>query len=218
MRELHRFIEGNTLIFIFFIISIIIIVSYIFTISLPQLFVGAEQWYNLLFQLSIGYIINFMFYITQVYIPNNRRDLTVRQCISVRLNRIIQYMRSNISYLIDIYIDNHTGDEYTEDELNQLLKLRFSDKVNVLHAGRTTRDNYVYFTVREWLSDCIRKTENEIDSLYKYYASDISVALMISIEDVLNSNYHTNMKILLDVPNDVNFSECNDNFFSPIIS
>lgn len=214
MREISRFIKRNKLIFVFFIFSIVIIISYIVTINLPELFVGAEHWYNLLFQLSIGYIINFMFYITQVYIPNNKRDLTVRQCISARLNRIIQDMKSNISCLAQIYLENHTGDVYTEDELNQLLKLRFSDKVKVVDARRTTRDNFVYFTVREWLSECIRKTENGIDSLYKYYASDISVDLMLSLEDVLNSTYHTMMKTLLVVPNDVNFSESNDNFFA----
>lgn len=213
MTEVSRFIKRNTLIFVFFIVSIIIIASYIVTINLPELFVGAEHWYNLLFQLSIGYIINFMFYITQVYIPNNKRDLTVRQCISARLNRIIQDMRSNISYLAQIYLKNHTDDKYTEDELNQLLKLRFSDKVNVLDARRTIRDNFVYLTVRDWLSECIGKTESGIDSLYKYYARDISVDLMLSLEDVLNSTYHTMMKTLLAVPNDVNFSESNVNFF-----
>ncbi|MFA9378269.1 MAG: hypothetical protein ACERKZ_16225 [Lachnotalea sp.] len=214
MREISIFIKRNTLIFVFFIFSIIIIASYIVTINLPELFVGAEHWYNLLFQLSIGYIINFMFYITQVYIPNNKRALTVHQCISARLNRIIQDMKSNISCLAQIYLENHMGDEYTEYELNQLLKLRFSDKVKVLDARRTTRDNFVYFTVREWLSECIRKTESGIDSLYKYYASEISVDLMLSLEDVLNSTYHSMMKTLLAVPNDVNFSESKDNFFA----
>lgn len=38
----------------------------------------------------------------------------------------------------------------------------------------------LYFTVREWISECIRKTENGIDSLYKYYASDINVALIFA--------------------------------------
>ncbi|TEB12297.1 hypothetical protein Psfp_03778 [Pelotomaculum sp. FP] len=213
MKAISKFIKRNTLIFAFFIVSVIIITSYIFTTNLPELFAGAEHWYNLLFQLSIGYIINFMFYITQIYIPNSKRDLTVRQCISARLNGIIRDMRSSISSLAQLYLENHTGDEYKEDELNQLLNLRFSDKVQVLNASRTTRDNFVYFTVREWLSECIRKTENGIDSLYKYYASDISVDLMLSLEDVLNSTYHTMMKTLLAVPNDVNFSDSNNNFF-----
>jgi len=213
MREIRRFIKRNTLIFVFFIFSVMVIVSYIVTISLPELFVGAEHWYNLLFQLSIGYIINFVFYITQVYIPNNKRNIIVRQCILVRLNGIIQDMKSSISCLAPIYLENHIGDEYTEAELNQLLKLSFSDKVKVLDARRTSRDNLIYFTIREYLSECIRKTESGIDSLYKYYASDIPVDLMIALEDVLKSDYHTTMKTLLVIPDEVDFRECNNNFF-----
>ncbi|GAU79918.1 arsenical pump-driving ATPase [Fusibacter sp. 3D3] len=120
-------------------------------------------------------------------------------------------MKSNISCLAQIYLRNHTGDEYTEDELNQLLKLRFSDKVKVLDARRITGDNFVYFTVGEWLLECIRKTENGIDSLYKYYASDISVDLMLSLEDVVNSTYHTSMKTFLAVLKDVIFSSYHPN-------
>ena len=133
--------------------------------------------------------------------------------MSVRLNKIIQNMKSSISCLAQIYLENHTGDIYSENELNQLLKLIFSDKVKVLDARRTTRDNFVYYTVRKWLSESITKTEIGIDSLFKYYASDISVDLMLSLEDVLNSTYHSIMKTLLVVPNDVKFSESNDNFF-----
>lgn len=79
---------------------------------------------------------------------------------------------------------------------------------------RTNRDNFVYFTIREWISLCIKKIEDGIDSLYKYYASDIYVDLMLSLGDVLNSTYHTMMKTLLVVPNDVNLSEGNDKFFA----
>lgn len=215
MRKVSRFIKLNKLIVIFFVASIIIIVSYILTMNLPSLFMGAEQWFNLLFQLSIGYIINFMFYITQVYIPNNNRDLVVHQCISIRLNNIIKNMRSVFSVLEPNYIENHIGDEYTRNELRQFLKLRFSDTVRVLNARYTTRNDLVYFTVREWLSECISKTENEIDNLFKYYSSHISVDLMELLEDILNSDYHSTMKILLVAPKDVNFTQsCEDMFFS----
>jgi hypothetical protein len=212
MGEISRFIKKNRLIFLFFFVSIIVIVSYLLTINSPELFVGAEHWYNLLFQLSIGYVINFIFYITQVYIPNNKRDLIAQKCISVRLDRIIQFMRSGISELAKIYLENHTGNEYTEDELNQLLKLKLSDKVNVGIAELSTRDKIEYFTVRKWLLDCIIKTENEIDSLFKYYARDISVDLMLSLEDILKSHYHATLKILLVGTSEVNLSGVKDFF------
>ena len=213
-KNILIFIKRNTLISAFFIISIVIITSYYLTLDLPELFGGAEQWFNLLFQLSVGYIINFMFYITQVYVPNNKRDSIARRNVSMRLKQIIKNMRNSLSSLAEIYLDGHTGTDYTAEELSSLLQLRFSDKVKVLNANRTTRENMVYFSVREWLGECIRKTEDEIDKLYKYYPTDISVELMKVLEDILNSTYHSMMKTLLVVPNDVDFSQCNNNFFA----
>lgn len=206
-KNILIFIKRNTLISAFFIISIVIITSYYLTLDLPELFRGAEQWFNLLFQLSVGYIINFMFYITQVYVPNNKRDSIARRNVSMRLKQIIKNMRNSLSSLAEIYLDGHTGTDYTAEELSSLLQLRFSDKVKVLNANRTTRENMVYFSVREWLGECIRKTEDEIDKLYKYYPTDISVELMKVLEDILNSTYHSMMKTLLVVPNDVDFSQ-----------
>ena len=216
-KNILIFIKRNTLISAFFIISIVIITSYYLTLDLPELFRGAEQWFNLLFQLSVGYIINFMFYITQVYVPNNKRDSIARRNVSMRLKQIIKNMRNSLSSLAEIYLDGHTGTDYTAEELSSLLQLRFSDKVKVLNANRTTRENMVYFSVREWLGECIRKTEDEIDKLYKYYPTDISVELMKVLEDILNSTYHSMMKTLLVVPNDVDFSQCNNNFFSRVL-
>lgn len=147
----------------------------------PELFDGAEEIYNLFFQLAIGYIINFMFYITQVYIPNSNRDITVRKCIAKRIEQLINDMDASLSHLAVVYAKGHSGKSYTDEELNSLLNLRFSDKVEVLNASRTTRDNYVYFSVREWLLKCITDTKRDIDNLYKYYANDISTKFNGSI-------------------------------------
>lgn len=136
-KNILIFIKRNTLISAFFIISIVIITSYYLTLDLPELFRGAEQWFNLLFQLSVGYIINFMFYITQVYVPNNKRDSIARRNVSMRLKQIIKNMRNSLSSLAEIYLDGHTGTDYTAEELSSLLQLRFSDKVKVLNANRT---------------------------------------------------------------------------------
>ena len=180
----------------------------------PELFDGAEEIYNLFFQLAIGYIINFMFYITQVYIPNSNRDITVRKCIAKRIEQLINDMNASLSQLAAIYAKGHSGKTYTDEELNALLNLRFSDKVKVLKASRTTGDNFVYFSVREWLIKCITDTEKDIDNLYRYYANSISENLMEVLEAIPRSTYHSMMKTVLTIPDDVDFSSSNPNFFS----
>lgn len=180
----------------------------------PELFDGAEKIYNLLFQLAIGYIINFMFYITQVYIPNSNRDITVRKCIAKRIEQIMEDMDSSLFQLAAVYAKGHSGKSYTDEELNSLLNLRFSDNVNILKVPGTTRDNHVYFSVREWITKCILDTERDIDNLYRYYANDISTNLMEVLEAIPRSIYHSIMKTLLLNPGDLDFSKCNFNFFS----
>lgn len=46
-----------------------IIFSYNISHNLPELITGINVWYKLLNDLSIGIIINFLFYIFQIYIP-----------------------------------------------------------------------------------------------------------------------------------------------------
>lgn len=180
----------------------------------PELFNGAEEVYNLFFQLSIGYIINFMFYITQVYIPNNKKESAVRKAITERISSLMNDMDASLSKLAEVYVKDFNGKGYTDEDLKSLLALRFSDTVRVLDAAKTTRDHHVYFTVRCWIEKCIIETEKDIDNLYRYYPSDISTDLMKTLEAILKSQYHTIMKTLLAVPNDVNFSECKMNFFT----
>lgn len=201
------FIKKNKLITVFFAVSVATIMAYILSTDLPEWFDGAGLWFNLTFQLAVGYIINFMFYVTQVYAPNSKRNNIVQTCIKKRISILINDMDMSLSHLASIYIPNHTGTEYTDDELKQILyKLKFSDNVNVINAGKTKGTNFVHFTVREWLANCIFETERDIDNLFKYYAADIPVELMELLEKIPRSTYHLVMRTLLAAQDDVDFS------------
>lgn len=205
---LNKFKRTNKWIWRTFLFALFIIVSYILSMNCSEWFDGVEVWFNLLFQFSIGYIINFMFYITQVYIPDTKRNDSAKKCIKIRIQHITGDMRKSITNLKQLYIENHSGDNYTEEELDQLMNLKLSDKVQVINAA-----NNQYFSVREWMKICIYQTEKDIDKLYQYYPNDISAELMNVLENILNSTYHSVMKILLASPNDIKFNESNDNFF-----
>ena len=214
MKKVQVFISKNKWITGFFIFSVLIIVSYILTMDWPELFDGAEEWYNLFFQLSVGYIINFMFYITQVYIPGSKRDATIRECISKRISKLRHDMDASLSQLAKVYAKDHSGNAYSDEELKLLLNMRFSDTVNVLKASASTMTSPVYFTVREWLAKCIADTEKDIDDLFKYYDADISVNLMNALEEIPRCALHSGIKMLLRSPNEVDFSTTNFNFFA----
>ena len=63
------FIKGNTIIFVSFLLAIIVIGLYIQTKNVVEWFPHADEWFQVLFQLSIGFVVSFIFYVTQVYLP-----------------------------------------------------------------------------------------------------------------------------------------------------
>ena len=68
-NAVHTFIERNKTLSWMFIIATIIILSYYLTYDMPEIIPGIEKWYNLLTNLCIGVVINFFFFLFQVYIP-----------------------------------------------------------------------------------------------------------------------------------------------------
>lgn len=214
-----EFAKKNRWITACFFVSIGVIISYILTWNLPELFNGAGLWYNILFQLAIGYVINFMFYVTQVYLPNKKHETKIKELIAKRIDKLIRDMDSTLCYLAKKYANKtcslaDSGNVYTEEELAQMMNLRFSDTVDVEKANIPRQDKHKYFTVREWLRTCIHNVEDDIDKLYKYYGADISIELMDALENILGSSYHSIMPTLLTVPNDVNFSSSKLPMFS----
>ena len=214
MKKIIRFAKANRWISAFFVLSATIIISYILSMDMPELFPGAENWYNLLFQFSIGYIINTMFYVTQVYIPSIKRQSVIRKNIHLRISKILSHMRSIFSVLAEIYLNNHTGNTYTNEELHQLLKFKLLDLtkdvdlIRSIHSKRT-----VYYTVGEYIEHDILNVERYIDDIYKYYSGDMSEGLIGTLEKILNSRFHFIMKAHFNVPFETDFSSSKLDFF-----
>lgn len=214
MKGIYTFIKKNKWISTLFAISLVIVISYILTLDCPELFDGAGEWFNLAFQFSVGYIINFMFYITQVYIPSSKREATVRECIAKRISNLVQHMDNLLLQLANKYASGHKGNTYTEEDFKEMLHFKFSDEVPVLNVSKATPNNPVHFTVREWIGVCIAETERDVDRLFKYYASDISVNLMETLEAIGQTELYRKMKIFLSSPCGCDFSKAETRFFS----
>ena len=199
------FIKKNSLLFYFLLLSLLVIFLYLIFSDRLEPFHAAEQWINLLFQFAIGYVVNFMFFVTQVYIPSRRRELIMTQKISYRLSTILNTLRPVLTELSNIYLDNHTGNCFTDEELTTIAnKLSLNDKVNVLISNVLNE----HFTVRQWLLKYIKETKTEIDNLYRYFSADISEETIQVLEEILNSKYFQNMSNLLVFPYDVSFKNC----------
>lgn len=209
------FFKENRLISYVFIFSVLVVVIYTLTLDEPEWFPHAGDWFNILFQLSIGFIINFMFYVTQVYIPRIRQNKQAYSCIYKRVTTIELYMKEFFDELAKVYISDYKKDqELSEEQLAVILqKLDFDNEINVINVNRVNMNN-CYFTVKEWMRSRMDFIEHDIDKLYSYYSSYISPELMNVLEKILKSPMHKNMgRTFMNLPNKISFKECNEDIF-----
>lgn len=90
---IKRFIKRNKVVFILFSIAASITLSYYITYDMPEIIPGIEKWYKLSSDLSIGVIINFIFYVFQVYIPRREEEQSTLLIIESDLIKICDRMQ-----------------------------------------------------------------------------------------------------------------------------
>ena len=205
------FFKENRLISFVFAFSVLSVVIYTLTLEESEWFPHAGDWFNILFQLSIGFIINFMFYVTQVYVPRIKQNKQAYSCIYIRVTTIESYMKEFFDELAKVYISDYKKDqELSEEQLVVILQnLDFDNEINVINVNSDC-----YFTVKKWMHSRMEFIEHDIDKLYLYYSSYISSELMNVLEKILKSPMHQTMgRTFMHLPRKISFKECNEDIF-----
>lgn len=87
---IKSFAKRNRVLFILLIVAVSITLSYYISYDIPELISGIEKWYKLFSDLSIGVIINFIFYVFQVCIPRREEEKATLRIIDPDLTKICQ--------------------------------------------------------------------------------------------------------------------------------
>ena len=214
----RRFVEKNKVLTLCFSASFVICIIYVLMSNHEELCPQLWVWFNLLFQLSVGFIINYIFYITQIYIPQYKHNKEANMCIAVRIDCIVRHMRDIFSQLGLKYTGEYDENNITKEYCTELLrKLNIDDRVSVINVRRmysTKVEKESYFTVKEWIISRIEFVESEADKIMKYYAPYINYELMKTLERILQSAMHQNMaRSFLQSPVGISFDSCNDDVF-----
>lgn len=211
---MKKFLKDNKSLSVLAIIALATIFIYILSVYFPQKFPNTDTWLELLFQLSIGYIINFIFYILQVYLPRLKMEINMFKHIKKRLTKLYDYMFGLFNQLCSLYCPNVNANSLTKENLFCILKsMQLNDYVAVIDPAKTMLKEQ-HYTVKEWIIHSMQGVENEIDKLYKYYGQYLSSELINVLEEICSSNMHNSMgRTLLASTRDVNFSKCNKDIF-----
>ena len=201
---MKRFYYNNKIISILLIVSLMVIVLHFISLDEPEWFRHAGDAFDVLNNMAIGYVVNFIFYVTQIYVPSIKRNRIIYACINERLKDIGNTMIGLFSGITGLQAP------YDDSFFDQLLTVRLNDETRIADARRTNRDSVVYFTLRELLGNNINAVDRKIDTFISYYKEYLHPEVMSDLEAVKNSLLHTAMREILAIPNDVWFDNMNE--------
>lgn len=219
----YKFYKDNKIISIGCLVAVIVVFSYIYTKDDPELFAHAEDFFYLLFQLSIGFIVSFTFFILQVYIPHQKKIRLANKCILARIQDVVEQMRDILCEIGKIYISELNRNGLTENDcLIILRKINFNDKIDLINPLKLCLfdpDKDAHYSVREWLIKSVENIERDSDKLLIDYSLYIEPELMFLLDRICKSHIHyylVKMNLKNSLPLSINKLE-KDLYFTPYL-
>ncbi|MBC5997744.1 hypothetical protein EAI30_16860 [Romboutsia ilealis] len=165
----------------FFVISFLIVISYIVTNDWPEMFAGADMWYNLASQIGIGYIINFIFYIMQVWMPEKKKHEFAKNIVKNKNSYVLKEMARSLSMIIDI--DRIEEIKNSEDILTYIegLDLQYGSGYDVYN----NEINKLEFILMK-----IDKINQKISDIFTVAGPYLDAECLKCLDDIIESEYH----------------------------
>lgn len=186
MSEIKKFYKENTVLCTLTFISIIIILLHQVTMDLPELWNHANEHFELLSQLSLAIVANFIFSIFQIYIPNKKKREQMQPYIKKRFKKIAEYMNDQFLCLSKTYLKKETTLlDMTDDDFRVIIEnIRLVDSSDIQVAFELR-----YLTIIEMIAyklKCIDEIIYELENVYQNYLYDDCDVLL---KDIRNSHY-----------------------------
>ena len=171
-------------------LSILVSVLYILSIDSTEWFDNASYWFGLLNQIAIGYIVSFVFYIVQVYIPREKSMVLINGCIERRRNELCEIMYSFFKTMSARYMDSIDVEQFdTESFVALLNKIGSKDSIGELIMNPYTGET-VPQSVWGWYRNYMHDVDKLIDDIFIHYSVYIKPEFATLMEEVKKSNLH----------------------------
>lgn len=145
-------------------------------------------------QIAIGYLINFIFYVTLSYLPERRKTIVASKIIVQRINRIIADMRAFPNAMIKQFPSNYPS---RAEQIRYATTMFYSDMI-LEYAGIWLHDTgeETSWTAGAFLYAKLNDVEQNIFFVLKYYSYNIKPELDEVFDKILHSRVHTVFKRL----------------------
>lgn len=139
-KLLYIFITKNKIIFSLLIIALHVVLFTPNNIDSSTVNPDHAKLLNLLFQLSIGYIGSFVFYVLQVYVPTFKKYKYLEYLLRNRINDIIEALYEPIRYYNECCGGINNKKEFTNSEIKSLSE-KFKKEISSLSSDENCESN-----------------------------------------------------------------------------
>lgn len=133
---IRKFFRQTLLVTLGSIFSLVIILIYKFTNNREQWFPGGDFLFNLASQLSLAFLSSYIFYIIQVYIPENKKRRVINKHIGTPVWRIVSEQKRILEHLAKEFLQKNNIEELTSHDYKKIFQsINLYSKAPVLRIG-----------------------------------------------------------------------------------
>ncbi|CEO04845.1 Uncharacterised protein [[Clostridium] sordellii] len=186
MKAISNFIKSNKILFGGFIIAAFIFISYELTMDWPEKFPHADFIYNLFSQLSLAYMGSLIFYIMQVYIPEERNKKITSAILKRKLDFICECMVEPAMCIMNSVLKKELDLEnldrykfeglYTEAILKQGSEMVFRNNQEITH--------------KDYAIENIQQINQCVNDIYSALSMSLDIEIIDILENIKESTYN----------------------------
>lgn len=152
----------------------LIIIAYLLSFDMPEVWDGAGRIFELLYQLSIAYCMSYLFYILQVWIPSTKNQSKAFTIIKEEL-RALSYDLMDVVFLLE-------GCCTIEKSISMSKKIYYFKRVDILNESKGGWANSIELSKESFhsIKASINKQIQRITNNSIYSQNDISLIELIS--------------------------------------
>ncbi|MBR6454241.1 MAG: hypothetical protein IKS97_06685 [Fibrobacter sp.] len=162
----------------------------------------------LLVQIAVGYVINFIFYITLSFLPEKRKMDIAAVIIGKRISRIVADMRA----FSNVMIKQFPSDNQCRAKQVKNATYRFNSDLVLEYAGiclhRSCEETK--WTAGDFFYTNAKRVEENIDFILKYYSYGVKPELDEIFDKILHTGVHTALAMMHE--SNKKFSNDSDEF------
>lgn len=186
IKSIWKFIKNNHGLALGFVIALVIFISYEITMDWPEIITNGDFYYNLFSQLSLAYMGSFIFYIMQVYIPEERNKKITNAILKRKLDFICEcmvepamcIMNSVFKKELDLKnLDRYKFEGlYTEAILKQGSEMVFRNKQEITH--------------KDYAIENIQQINQCVNDIYSALSMSLDIEIIDILENIKESTYN----------------------------